>query len=732
YSLRLFNDTAAPVTISGFVQFEINLTARSLQTFLPQGPIALLDDAVTNSIIHVDRAGRVVSTEVSVRIDHPRVSDLVLHLISPDGSRILLAENRGGLATNGYGISALTTNVSPPASSGDANANTNVIMTSLNSGIVNIDYDFFTVPDSLRVYYDGLRIFDSGSVTGAGRFTVPFGPGIDTNVVIVMNEGGNPAGVTMWTYSAQVLSGDIVYATFSENTNLALVPIKFALPPFATNLPGSNVTTFFTSGFETVAPGNYSGSVDGWTITTNSVDVIADATRAHSGTNFLSLGTGGIRRTLPTTEGDFYNLEFAYRRDLPAIPASAQIGLEGVFTNNFIGSPSWNLHSTSFAAAASGTSLDIVGLEAGMLFDSFSLTKGGDPNYFLPEESLKTLIGKNARGDWQLEIWDNRAGAPLGQLVSWKLHLTFASTNAVATVLSNNVSVTNTVAGSEIKYFIIDVPLFATRATNILVSGGGPLNLLFNQTQLPVGDSASGDVTLLFGTMNGTNILTTGSFPILRPGERYYLGVQNLSAAQTNFFTLNVTFDDTNNLVSVTPLTNAVSLSTNLPLSSSIQYYQYDLSNSVSAIEFRLYNLSADADLVVRRGQLPSQTVFDYNSNFSGTNEEVITVATPTPGRYYLGVYGFFPTNAITYTVLVTEGAAASPPIILTGPTVTAAGFRVTASTIIGAQYEFSFSTDLVTWTVISVTTATANVTTFTDPTPPDTQTARFYRVRKL
>lgn len=367
-----------------------------------------------------------------------------------------------------------------------------------------------------------------------------------------------------------------------------------------------------------------------------------------------------------------------------------------------------------------------------MLFDSFTLTKGGDPNYFLPEESFKTLVGENARGDWQLEVWDNRAGAPLGQLVSWQLHLTFASTNATATTVANNVPVAGTGSGGEIKYFIIDVPLFATQATNILVSGGGPLNLLFNQDALPVGSLASGDVTLLSATVNGTNVLTTSTFPDLRPGERYYLGVQNVSAAQTNSFTLNVTFDNTNKLVAVTPLVNTIPLSTNLPLSSGIQYYQYDLSSSVSAIEFRIYGLSADADLVVRRDRLPTQSIYDFNSNLGGTSDEVITVTTPVAGRYYLGVYGFFPTGNITYTVVVTEGPAAFAPTVLSRPTLTSSGFRVSANTIIGAQYEFSVSTNLINWTVVTTTTATANITTFTDPTPPASQTARFYRVRQL
>ena len=48
---------------------------------------------------------------VGLRVDHPRISDLVFHLISPDGTRYLLMENRGGTSTNGAGATLLTTNV---------------------------------------------------------------------------------------------------------------------------------------------------------------------------------------------------------------------------------------------------------------------------------------------------------------------------------------------------------------------------------------------------------------------------------------------------------------------------------------------------------------------------------------------------------------------------------------------------------------------------------------------
>ncbi len=81
--------------------------------FAAAGPVPLLDDAITissNSIITMTNTEPIVSVNVGIVVDHPRISDLAFTLISPDGRRILLMENRGGTTTNGAGASALVTN----------------------------------------------------------------------------------------------------------------------------------------------------------------------------------------------------------------------------------------------------------------------------------------------------------------------------------------------------------------------------------------------------------------------------------------------------------------------------------------------------------------------------------------------------------------------------------------------------------------------------------------------
>ena len=79
-----------------------------------------------------------------------------------------------------------------------------------------------------------------------------------------------------------------------------------------------------------------------------------------------------------------------------------------------------------------------------LLFDDFVLTELPGNLYDQPEQSLDLFDGKSAYGDWQLEIQDDRSGAGLtNTLVSWNLQFVFANTNAVPTVLTGGIGLSN-------------------------------------------------------------------------------------------------------------------------------------------------------------------------------------------------------------------------------------------------------------------------------------------------
>ncbi|HEY6166600.1 MAG TPA: Calx-beta domain-containing protein, partial [Verrucomicrobiae bacterium] len=108
-------------------------------------------------------------------------------------------------------FSSITINGS--ASGGSEEARTNIVV-GTGFGTLTINYDFLSVPDTLRVYYGATRIFDTGLTNGASTVVVPFGPGVQygpgqfmpaaTNIQIVVNEGSGQFG-TFWQYDATIL-----------------------------------------------------------------------------------------------------------------------------------------------------------------------------------------------------------------------------------------------------------------------------------------------------------------------------------------------------------------------------------------------------------------------------------------------------------------------------------------------------------------------------------------------
>ena len=313
--------------------------------------LPLLDDAVTNSTIFISSTQQIASVNVGFVVEHPRISDLTFTLVSPTGQRILLMENRGGTTTNGAGDIFITTNSIPAVtSSGNWEPNTNYINVGETSGQLNITYNFYTVPDEMTVYYgtsisSNNLILDTGLTnnlslgpgaqnTAPVTVTVTFGPGPSTYVTIVMNQFGNPAstngaGGDAWTYTAGGVQTNYNYLTFTEDTNLATIPIKFAIPPYTLADYGTN---YILSDFELatngvyLAPTNIYDAYGGWnltnqilvgtnlvSVTNNEVSVVTDPANAAGGSNFLALANGTIFRQIPMTVGRQFSLTYQYR-----------------------------------------------------------------------------------------------------------------------------------------------------------------------------------------------------------------------------------------------------------------------------------------------------------------------------------------------------------------------------------------------------------------------------------
>jgi subtilisin-like proprotein convertase family protein len=617
YYVGVFNPNSVAVDFYITAQVVYSLEAAFLETFTSgDTPKPIPDDAVMTSTVRVNADRLLTDLKAGVRIDHPRVSDLVLHLISPQGTRLLLAESRGGATATGYG-------------------------------------------------------------------------------------------------SGEIDQTNLVFAGFTENTNITTTPIKFAIPPFTTN---ATITTIFSSPFEETPAGIYrqGAVVDGWTVTTNFVEVIT-TNIAVGGTNVLGLNLGRILRKVPTVPGRRYWMYFNFRAG-DTNDLSAQVILDGKLQAWMIATnDQWQAYHLSFTAARSETVIEIApAFRSDVLLDEFNLIEAGGIKFYLPEESLDLLEGEPSIGEWRLEIWDNRVGPggdPPPTLLTWQLQMSFIATNYGAVTLTNAVPYTGTVRGGETKFFIVNAPRAASLATNLLLSTGDQV-LLYNADGLPVGSPT--DVEVDFNPGQGPEflLLNTLTAPLLNPGQRYYLGVKNKDPNTTNVFTLRVDFDKYDATAPVvTALTNAVPLTATINAGPLMSYYQFTVSSNANWATFELLDLSGNANLYLKRGApLPTSDTYHYQSANLGVTDEQIVVLTnsfPTPlaaGVWYLGILNL-ETNPVTYTVLATEYTSPLPVFI---PLTNGVPY---ANTITNAPDYYEFFVDFdATWASFEVLNPDGNV----------------------
>ncbi|HEU5071985.1 MAG TPA: S8 family serine peptidase [Verrucomicrobiae bacterium] len=555
-----------------------------------------------------------------------------------------------------------------------AQADVNTLGINMSDGNIHEAHISFD-GSALSIWLDGLVVLTNVPVAGLK-------PGTDLN-----GEGwvGFTAGtgaayenhdIMDWTFTAYGAGPVIDYLTFTEDTNKTTTPIKFGLPPFRTQT--TNMLAW-ASGFEggvgnqIPTAGNYFGG--GWLVDAGSVDVLMNGTyglTSDSGTFCMDINgnsPGTVSTNVSTIPGANYILSFAYSRNPDGIASgvpratalvngTALTAVAPSFVNSWT-NLNWQHAVAPFVAVGTNTTISLRADTPGtygVMFDTLTLTNvtqfGG---IYLPEEPLTELKGDSANGTWKLEVWDSRVGAtnPAPELVSWYLSFVFPSTTALPVTVQPQVNVTNTVPPGGIQYLVVDVPPWATAATNSLVTADQPLLVWFNQTDAPTGTNPP-DILFYGGAVtSGTQTLVTNGTPPLLPGERYFIGVQNTNTAPANYV-FRVDYD-------ITPLANAVPVSGTLPSSGLARYFSYDVSSNASAVSFDLFGMDGNLDLVASRApQIPNVATHDYASFSPGTNDEQIVVftnGTPvalSPGLWYLGVLN--PTaSTVNFTIEATE-----------------------------------------------------------------------------
>ncbi len=346
----------------------------------------------------------------------------------------------------------------------------------------------------------------------------------------------------------------------------------------------------------------------------------------------------------------------------PAVPpaqslAKVRVSLDGAELGQGHGhNGAWGTRKITFTARQTNTVLSLESLLPGTLVDAVSLTEvTSELNYF-PEETLAAVRGEDAFGIWRLEMWDTRVGAINNnpELVQWQLDFRLLPTHPRPVVhLSHGIPHTTTLPGNGVQYYVVQVPQWATMATNILGSARNfltgapqPVSVLFNQTNfLP------SLTNLLLGPATDAAVtLTSNSPPPLVIGQPYYLAVTNPSPAAVTY-SFGVWYD-------LTALTNCASVTNFVGPAGIPRYFQFDAPASDVPFEvpasLTLWLTGAQSNLtmvVSQRLPLPDLTRHDYISQHPCTSDEVIMVvtnSTPFPiqnNRWYVGVFNSTATN---------------------------------------------------------------------------------------
>ena len=440
---------------------------------------------------------------------------------------------------------------------------------------------------------------------------------------------------------------------------------------------------------------------------------------AHDRSSFAEPFSGEINgltvygRALSDEEiREIYGRGAAGKADLTVAPGSSlaklSVSIDGVQRDVVYGENSqWTTHTLQFAAPSTNSVLVLQGMLPGTIIDGISLTTLPDELNYLPEQTLSSLFGQDAYGLWTLEILDRRTGPDalatnlLAQLTTWQLSFqTFPTVVQPTIALEHGIPYTNSLPVNGYQNFIVQVPQWATNATNVLLysrdrAGINPLpvGVLCDTNTFP----QSFTNALFWPPVNATatDILTTNVAglpgnpgPVLYPGQSYFLTVTNTNAVAITF-AVGVWFDIVT-LTNCEPLTNGVVGPAGIP-----RYYQFDVATNldsaaglgqagfVQSVCFYLSGVESNytgfrSNLTVVLSEhlpLPDLTHYDYISYYDGspsaprgdsvpglthyqylsfpprTNDDAIMIVSNTTpfalqtNRWYVGIFNAAPTN---------------------------------------------------------------------------------------
>lgn len=406
-------------------------------------------------------------------------------------------------------------------------------------------------------------------------------------------------------------------------------------------------------------------------------------------------------RALSSTELDAIYRAGSVGKADPTVPpeiglARVRMYLDGVeIDDTYASNACWITRAITFTAQQSNSVVAFESILPGTLLTGLRLSELPPELYYMPEQPLSIFNGECAEGEWKLEIWDTRAGAndTNTMLLNWQISFQAGKVGVpAATRLVHAVTCTNTIAPSGIQYYYVDVPIWATMATNLILYAtepGGtntlPLAMLHDPNRIPI----TTNTTLIIdpATANMTATLSITSAPVLVPGQRYYLAVTNPHPVTVEY-AITVWFD-------ITWLEPCIPTPSFVWQAGIPRYFCFNVPADFTTngppplVAFRVSGMTTNLTVVLNQSPpLPDLAYHDYISARPCTNNELVLVVTNTtpfplkPGTWFAGVFNsadapvefvaevcfdtnrpvIIPlTNAVPFVVPVDSGLAAEP-----------------------------------------------------------------------
>ncbi len=724
YFLMVYNPGPAdPVDFTLQLIYQFG-NVRDYERGVVRTDVPLLDDALAVSPINILDDRVVAGVEVGIRMRHPRSADTVLHLVSPQGTRLLLAENRGQTSPYGFGSTTLTNDFGDP----ETNVYRMVFTDDAPAQIKFVDFP------NLKV---DIRTIFSSSFEGSA--VASYGP-----PAVITGAPGD------WRTLAAPASG------------LRLVPIGTLVGQIVFN-PRSAVNVSTTGGG---AQGS-ARYVDFYNagISRSVSNLVAGANYRLRFTHRTAATNQSFEVTINGRTWDFTATSAWIVDSLVFQAASTNATIQFMHhaaPSDTSGSFQWNgeVGSVVFQAAGATTlpvQVDVIELE------------GTGEMHVQPEEPLNVLEGERSLGDWRLEVWDTRRGAatPAPDIVRWDLRLTYSEPLSLAYGLTGGSRYpqllgTNIFAQgrrmrpgllhtNQVHYFFVETCANVTRA-EILLAGSNVvdrLELLADRDGLPTGDPSRDDYVRLRnssttqGSPNGFAQFTISTNEpagaVLVPGKRIYLAVRNRFIDDTNRYTLRVRFEGVANCTVAQP----VRINRLQPQFGALSGFSalemeegdlFEVQVSAAAQSLTL-NLSADDDaqIVLSKDVPPTRYLFDYRGDSPGSGSEELTVqadsAIPlTPGTWYARVLNNT-LEPLSYSLTATGDILDETETIVLSLMDTGSGLSLNWPGTAGASYEVQYSSDLVHWTTFSFVEGAGDTVTAPLVGLDPREGSRFFRV---